>query len=174
MIIIKMIIIKKHLLKITFMIFVDEPKNMNLPSQTTPKTTFDTTWNISLDALIPGLWNIIIVMAPFAGCQWYAYTSFCRANIASNNDNMAIFNNDLPEEVVNYGKENDLLMPFININNSVAAEWCEAEPPISYHHVVAKYWKIDVFSPNNLFYSFTNSSSEWPYLFIAAPVYGMM
>jgi hypothetical protein len=128
----------------------------------------DTTMNISAQALVPGLWNIILVMAPFAACQWYAYTSFCSANIPTN-DNQAIFNNDLPEAVVKYGKEHNLLMPFISINNSVAAEWCQSEPPISYHHVVAKYWKIDV-----PFYSFTKSSTEWPYLIIACPVYGKL
>ena len=110
-------------------------------------------------------------MAPFAGCQWYAYTSYCRANIPGE-DNHPIFNNDLPEEVITYGKANNLLMPFISINDSVAAEWCQAEPPISYHHVIAKYWKIDVFKVENLFYSFTNSSTQWPYLIIACPVYG--
>ena len=123
--------------------------------------------NISLDALIPGLWNIILIMAPFAGFQWFAYTSFCPANIPSNDDK-PIFNNDLPEEVITYGKDHSLLMPFLSINDSVAAKWCDAEPPISYHHVVAKYWKIDI-----LFYSFTNSSTEWPYLIIASPVYGI-
>ena len=129
-------------------------------------SVMDTTMNISMEALIPGLWNIIIVVAPFAGCQWYAYTSFCRANIPTN-DNVAIFNTNLPEEIVTYGKENDLLMPFTSLNNSVPAEWCQAEPPISYHHVVAKYWNID--TP---FYSLNKSATEWPYLFIACPVYG--
>ena len=122
--------------------------------------------NISLDALVPGLWNIILIVAPFAGQQWYAYTAFCPANIPTKDD-IPIFSNDLPAEVIEYGKEHNLLMPFLSANYSTAAKWCEAEPPISYHHVIAKYWKIDV-----LFYSFTNSAHQWPYLIIATPVYG--
>ena len=126
----------------------------------------DTTINILSDALIPGLWNIILTIAPFAGYQWYAYTAFCPSNIPSN-DNRPIFNVDLPEEIMKYGEDHNLLRPFVNMNNSIAADWCEAEPPISYHHVVMKYWKID-----SLFYSFQNSPTEWPYLIIATPVYG--
>ena len=154
-----------EIIHISSFFFIDEQVN-GTNSNTSKHSPMDTTMNISMEALIPGLWNIIIVVAPFAGFQWYAYTSFCRANIPSN-DNVAIFNTNLPDEIVTYGKENHLLMPFTSINDSVAAEWCEAEPPISYHHIVAKYWKID--TP---FYSLTKSATEWPYLFIALPVYG--
>ena len=126
----------------------------------------DTTLNISLDALVPGLWNIILIIAPFAGHQWYAYTAFCPSNIPTGDDR-PIFNVDLPEELITYGKELGLLMPFVSKNESVAATWCDAEPPISYPHVVVKYWKSD-----NFFHSFLNSSTEWAYLIIASPVYG--
>ena len=122
-------------------------------------SVFGTMINVTLNALVPGLWNIVLVTAPFGALQWFAHATFCTSE--------TFLQHDFPPEVVRYGQDNNLLMPLALSNSS--GKWCDQEPPISYLAVVSKYWK-----QKDIFHTFFNANHDWPYLIQALPIYALI
>jgi len=130
----------------------------------TKTSVADTLLNITLSALLPGLWNIILIVAPFGALQWFGHATFCKSE---GQKDQQFLQHKLPKEISTYGKDNNLLMPYFF--SKKAADWCSSEPPISYPSVVSKYWKFKDFM-----HTFNHSNEDWPFIIQALPVYGLI
>jgi len=82
--------------------------------------------NILGDALIPGLFNIISAMLPFALFQWFCFTNFCR---------ITKYTPEVPGFLHDYGRAN-----LLKILGDEPSSWCKNDPPLSYPYVQSNYW----------------------------------
>lgn len=73
--------------------------------------------------------TILLSVTPFVLLQTYNYIIFCteRANTTV-----------IPAHVINYGTENNLIMP----GSSIKSSWCTDTIPIAYSYIQQKYWNV--------------------------------
>ena len=67
--------------------------------------------NITLAAVLPGIWCIVASMAPFAAFQWFGFAAFCKLQKHEMGD--------FPQKVIDYGQTHNLSMPGEEIYTSL-------------------------------------------------------
>jgi len=88
--------------------------------------------NIVGDAIIPGLFNIIGAVAPFAFFQWFSFTHFCRVTKKGP---------DIPDYLEGYARSN-----LLKLVGDEPSSWCNNDPPISYSYIQQVYWGNGLFA----------------------------
>lgn len=85
--------------------------------------------DLALQAIIPGIANIILCFAPMVAFQWYAFTTFCDVK------REAIH---FPTTIIKVAKNQGFVLP----GNLDQLPWCQNDPPLSYPWLRPEHWGL--------------------------------
>ncbi|TRY77452.1 hypothetical protein TCAL_08012 [Tigriopus californicus] len=85
--------------------------------------------DLAMQAIIPGIANIILCFAPMVAFQWYAFTTFCDAKREEIH---------FPAALKNVARNQGYVFP----GNLKELPWCQHDPPLSYPWLRPEHWGL--------------------------------
>eukprot|EP00095_Tigriopus_kingsejongensis_P007058 maker-scaffold146_size311726-snap-gene-2.21 protein:Tk07058 transcript:maker-scaffold146_size311726-snap-gene-2.21-mRNA-1 annotation:"gpi mannosyltransferase 2" len=128
------------------------------PNQvTSPPDLWGTIQNMATGALMPGVVNIILCLAPFAMFQWYAYQTFCRFSVERLH---------LPAIILQTAQTSNPSAPLVLPGALQDLPWCDHDPPISYPKISWNSWQLPHLNVLN--------TATFPSSICGAPIIGLI